>query len=820
MEQEDLIERDLTLTVLLPAGHERTVTVHGSKPVMDVLVILCARYHLNPSDHVIELFSTNHNKLKFKPSSLIGSLEAELIVLKPKGSDNRKAPNMPVATVRLLINYRKSHKAVVRVSPRVPLAELMPAVCDKCEMDPKTTVLLRDSQSEEPLDLTKTLNDYGIRDLYAKAVSSSPTDQATLTHTHKDCKKDKLAMQEKVLEEKENRGLLSLFRRSKKSAEETASNTNTISTATSLVLKDEHANKKGCSKANSATSMASSEMPKKRRAPQPPSMLGSQSVSCELNSSQQATLPSTDNEKQGVLSRVSSTESSLKRNKRRAPPPPCTSPSPPDSSDKERSYRGSFLEDAEEDNSTEASFNQSSNFKSTCLSGPSSPLMTEVLSEFIDRMKTMEQEDVSFDWSVTYSPPAPNRPPVSGSLDGDPVVPPGCELLRHGSQRDGLTTFTVVPIRRPQCKRQYEVLLTMETLETINGDTGGNLEESSSESRELEKIEMSTKEIVMLERTDAEFENELELQETNKELGITEAYGKLNLNIDAEKHLPEDRDRMEDQDGRDWIELYRERRRRFLSNDDDDHDGKEAKVKSDEEMVDDVPPSPPQLPVCWEEEDTETQNLEETESFGKEEAEEDKTADTFTIQNPNPSRYDPQHNPTSNPVYTRDPYRDVNLSSNRHSSNSDTPFTSSSQSNPHNHQHNSVQSMLPHVSKSKLDPSFELSSPNSASLFALAVSRRVQSLGNGVCPLIPSARRISSPTPHPQSVGSQHTSSQKLYFQNLISQEFISKIPVSLGPCDEAPPISTAPPSVMTTRARRQAWSSFSRTKLKNLEQV
>lgn len=72
--------------------------------------------------------------------------------------------------MRLLINYRKSHKAVVRVSPRVPLAELMPAVCEKCEMDPKTTVLLRDSQSEEPLDLTKTLNDYGIRDLYAKGI--------------------------------------------------------------------------------------------------------------------------------------------------------------------------------------------------------------------------------------------------------------------------------------------------------------------------------------------------------------------------------------------------------------------------------------------------------------------------------------------------------------------------------------------------------------------------------------------------------------------------------------------------------------------------
>lgn len=63
----------------------------------------------------------------------------------------------------------------------------------------------------------------------------------------------------------------------------------------------------------------------------------------------------------------------------------------------ERSYTGPFLEDAEEDGSTEASVDQSRDFKPTCLSGPSPSLMSEVLSEFIDRMKTMEQKDVSFD---------------------------------------------------------------------------------------------------------------------------------------------------------------------------------------------------------------------------------------------------------------------------------------------------------------------------------------------------------------------------------------------------------------------------------------
>ncbi|XP_058260148.1 cordon-bleu protein-like 1 isoform X1 [Hemibagrus wyckioides] len=1070
MEQEDLIEKDLTLSVLLPEGHEKTVTVHGSKPVMDVLVILCARYHLNPSDHVIELFSMNHNKLKFKPSSLIGSLEAELVVLKPKRSDIRKAPNMPVATVRLLINYRKSHKAVVRVSPRVPLAELMPTVCEKCEMDPKNTVLLRDSQSEEPLDLTKTLNDYGIRDVYAKAVSGSPNDPAALTQ--KDCKKEKLLTQEKVLGEKENRGLLGLFRRSKKSAEETPTNTDPISATASLVLKDQHAINTHCSETNSA-----SEMPKKRRAPQPPSMLGSQSVSAEPNSGRQAALPSTHNEKEGVLSRVSSTESSLKQNKRRAPPPPCTSPS---LANKEKevhkdkvmcsfsSERLSILENDEEDDSAEAVFKQSSHFKPNRSSIRWSPLMTEVVSELTDRIKSMEQKDASFDWSVIPSHPAPNLPPVSGSVvDADPALPPGCELPRNGSRRDGVNTFTVVPQKRPQSTRQYEFLLTMKNA-TVNGDAGEHLEERVSESRETEKMETSSKETVMLEKTDDEFEN---VVETNQEPGITEGFGKLHLNIDveehlaeenltkehltrehltkkhlaeehltkehlpeehlakehlieeqqlkehlaekhlaeeklakehltrehlakehltrehltkkhlakeylaekhlpeehltkehlaekhlpeehlpkehlekehlaekhlpeehlakehlakehlaekhlleehltkkhlakenlieeqltkehlieeqltkehlieeqltkehlarapltkkhlakehlaekqlaeehlsekhlakehpqdehsakehlieeqlakkhlqdehpAEKHLSEDRDGMEDQDERDWIKEYAKRRRIFLS----DYDyGRETKLKTSrkafyEEMLDDVPPHPSQLSVCWEEEEEEEpETPEETEGLGTEETEEDESkANPFTLQNPNPST-------------SEEPYFDVNLSSNLHSSNS-TPFTSSSQSNPQDHQPTSLWSALPHGSKSKLEPSFKRSSPNSPSLFSLAVSQRVQSLGNAFSPSIPSTRTISSPTPHPQRVGSQHTSSQKLYFQSLISEEIVSKFPGSLDPCGEAPPTSTAPPTVIiTTQARRQAWSSFSRTQLKNLEQV
>lgn len=68
-----------------------------SKPLMDLLVTLCAKYHLNPSSHTLELVTTNKKNTKLKPNALIGSLEAEKIILKPKGEDKNKktGPQMP-----------------------------------------------------------------------------------------------------------------------------------------------------------------------------------------------------------------------------------------------------------------------------------------------------------------------------------------------------------------------------------------------------------------------------------------------------------------------------------------------------------------------------------------------------------------------------------------------------------------------------------------------------------------------------------------------------------------------------------------------------
>ncbi|KAB0403329.1 hypothetical protein E2I00_019379, partial [Balaenoptera physalus] len=140
--------------------------------MMDLLIFLCAQYHLNPSSHTIDLLSAEKNPIKFKPNTPIGMLEVEKVILKPKILDKKKpTPVIPEKTVRVVINFKKTQKTIVRVSPHAPLEELAPVICSKCEFDPLHTQLLKDCQSQEPLDLTKSLNELGLRELYAMDVS-------------------------------------------------------------------------------------------------------------------------------------------------------------------------------------------------------------------------------------------------------------------------------------------------------------------------------------------------------------------------------------------------------------------------------------------------------------------------------------------------------------------------------------------------------------------------------------------------------------------------------------------------------------------------
>lgn len=327
-QKENLIDKDLSLVVVLPGGVEEMTTVHGSKPIMDLLVTLCAKYHLNPSSHTLELVTANKNNTKLKPNALIGTLEAEKIILKPKGEDKNKktGPQMPEATVRMVINYRQTQKTILRVNPRVPLAEHLPAICEKCEFDMETTVLLRDVLSLAPLDLSSSLNDYAIRELYArdtKGPASPVSCPASPKHAG-----TVMPGKDKNQKEKENKGLFSKFRKSKKKSDQAT----TASAPASPVLVSKPRPLSMALPSSNSSPLGSptlfADAPKKRRAPQPP-ILVSQSCPSDLSTRRRINSEPTahlDTDQMAGLSRGSSAESSLKRTKRKAPPPP-SSPS-------------------------------------------------------------------------------------------------------------------------------------------------------------------------------------------------------------------------------------------------------------------------------------------------------------------------------------------------------------------------------------------------------------------------------------------------------------------------------------------------------------
>ncbi|XP_014810202.1 PREDICTED: cordon-bleu protein-like 1 isoform X2 [Calidris pugnax] len=324
MEQkENVIDKDIELSVVLPGDVIKYTTVNGRKPMMDLLIFLCAQYHLNPSSYTIELVSAENSQIKFKPNTPVGMLEVEKVFVKPKQMDKKKpAPVIPEQTVRVVINYKKTQKTVVRVSPHSPLQELIPIICSKCEFDPSHTLLLKNYQSQEPLDVTKSLNDLGLRELYAMDISRDS------------CQPENLD----VLKEKENKGFFSFFQRSKKKREQAAS-----APATPLMSKPRPTfitRSNTVSKQYDSNTLPS-EMPKKRRAPLPP-MPNSQSAPQELAQAQ--VRPASDlgkshsfdrNEQAppGIqrkgslpLSDTTSVNSSLRRMKRKAPSPPSRAP--------------------------------------------------------------------------------------------------------------------------------------------------------------------------------------------------------------------------------------------------------------------------------------------------------------------------------------------------------------------------------------------------------------------------------------------------------------------------------------------------------------
>ncbi|KAK9513411.1 hypothetical protein VZT92_026947 [Zoarces viviparus] len=168
--KKNLLRPTVDLQLTLPQGNRTAITEDGSKALMDLLVELCSRHHLNPALHTLELLSPEGHSLGFKPNALLGSLDVACVLIKEKVWEERvvrrPAPKVPEKTVRLMVNYHGSQKAVVRVNPFVPLQALVPVICDKCEFEPAHVLLLKDSISRHELPLDKSLTELGIKELY------------------------------------------------------------------------------------------------------------------------------------------------------------------------------------------------------------------------------------------------------------------------------------------------------------------------------------------------------------------------------------------------------------------------------------------------------------------------------------------------------------------------------------------------------------------------------------------------------------------------------------------------------------------------------
>ncbi|XP_062034942.1 protein cordon-bleu isoform X2 [Lepus europaeus] len=160
----------LDITVVLPSGLEKQSVVSGSQAMMDLLVELCLQNHLNPSHHALEVqASETRQPLSFKPNTPVGTLDVHTVFLKEKVPEEKAKPGPPKApetSVRLVVNYLRTQKAVVRVSPEVPLQNILPIICAKCDVSPDHVVLLRDIGGEE-LELSKSLRELGVKELYA-----------------------------------------------------------------------------------------------------------------------------------------------------------------------------------------------------------------------------------------------------------------------------------------------------------------------------------------------------------------------------------------------------------------------------------------------------------------------------------------------------------------------------------------------------------------------------------------------------------------------------------------------------------------------------
>ncbi|KAM6968163.1 protein cordon-bleu [Aplochiton taeniatus] len=262
--KENLVRSSVKIQLTLPEGQSTTSTVDGRKALMDLLVELCGQYHLNPSHHTLELLSAHGVPLGFKPNAPLGSLDVASVLIKEKVAEDRAvrrpAPKVPEKTIRLVVNYHRSQKTVIRVDPLAPLQNLVPVICDKCEFDPARVLLLRDNVSHHELPLDRTLTELGLREIYVKdqsLVLQPKMASAPVLNCSASLRSSSLSVGGS-----EKKGLLGIFRFNRKSKG--------LSSAIVPCVGDRPSTLGQSQSVMNISRMSPKAEPKKRRAPGPP----------------------------------------------------------------------------------------------------------------------------------------------------------------------------------------------------------------------------------------------------------------------------------------------------------------------------------------------------------------------------------------------------------------------------------------------------------------------------------------------------------------------------------------------------------------------
>ncbi|KAM6178293.1 protein cordon-bleu [Rhynchocyon petersi] len=320
--KENLRNSMVDITVVLPSGLEKKSLVNGSHAMIDLLVELCLQNHLNPSHHALEIRSLETQQpLSFKPNTLVGTLDVHTVFLKEKIPEEKLKPDppkVPEKSVRLVVNYLRTQKAVVRVSPEVPLQNILPVICAKCEVSPEHIILLRDNISGEELELSKSLNELGIKELYAWDNKRETFRKSSLGNDEIDKEKKKFLgffkVNKRSNSKAESSGLLGVDNDEDSATTAMGGDMNGCLTTPNSPSVNSRSTTMGpsLSLSNISGMSVKSEM-KKRRAPPPPSL-------------PRAGAPVQDK----ALEKVSlGSQIDLQKKKRRAPAPPPPQPPPP-----------------------------------------------------------------------------------------------------------------------------------------------------------------------------------------------------------------------------------------------------------------------------------------------------------------------------------------------------------------------------------------------------------------------------------------------------------------------------------------------------------